>query len=203
MNVRLRNDQKIKVLKPYLFYPIMREVLLREKGIDKRRERGWVASLASDGMLLNLELISIGNSHSVNIEPSAVFGIALQKESRYVILVHYHPDGTLEPSKDDDEFTENMIATGEIVKVHVLDHMIITDSGYYSYSEKGDIEKVRKIMEAATKNPSRQLDAIKVLAYHQQGTIEKLRKKIERLEKQALKPVKKAAPKKKPTKKAK
>ena len=56
-----------------------------------------------------------------------------------VILVHNHPSGNLKPSQTDLDLTRRMIQAGQLLDIHVLDHLIITDHGYYSFKDSGEI----------------------------------------------------------------
>ena len=56
-----------------------------------------------------------------------------------MILFHNHPSGTLRPSVEDDRLTSKLSEAARIFDMRVTDHLIITDGGYYSYSNHGKI----------------------------------------------------------------
>ena len=164
MTVKLKPDQKKAVITDAdSLYPIMREVLMREKGIDKNRERSWVASLAANKTLVNLELISLGNTKNVQIEPTAVFGLALQKDSKGIIIIHNHPGGSLTPSKEDDNFTKVMLAIGQLVQCPVLDHLIVTENGYYSYADRGRLQQFSGLINPFDPRPEKEIERLQEL----------------------------------------
>lgn len=164
MTVKLKPDQKKAVITDAdSLYPIMREVLMREKGIDKNRERSWVASLAANKTLVNLELISLGNTKNVQIEPTAVFGLALQKDSKGIIIIHNHPGGSLMPSKEDDNFTKVMLAIGQLVQCPVLDHLIVTENGYYSYADRGRLQQFSGLINPFDPRPEKEIERLQEL----------------------------------------
>lgn len=70
--------------------------------------------------------------------------MAIYKLAVKMILVHNHPCGALEPSKADLTFTDCLIKVGELLKVPVLDHLIISETGFTSLADIGEIEKLRK-----------------------------------------------------------
>ncbi len=142
MNVKLTKAQKIRILNAQSIYDIMREVLLRENSIDRNKEHLWLVCLSASNRLLMIELVSLGSVHSTIVEPMDIFSFALQKRAVKLILVHNHPSGELEPSPPDIEITERMYAIGKFVRVPVIDHLVISTQGYYSFDEQGLIQKM-------------------------------------------------------------
>ncbi|GAA0894087.1 hypothetical protein GCM10009122_37670 [Fulvivirga kasyanovii] len=144
MNVRLTQEQKIKVLNSEDLYKVMQQVLLRENKIDRNKEHFWVVCLASNNQILLIELISLGTVNQTLVEPMEVFSFALQKRAVQIIMVHNHPSGELKPTKSDIEVTDKMLAIGKFVNVPVIDHLIITEEKYYSFVDSGMLEKIEK-----------------------------------------------------------
>ncbi|MBL6448523.1 JAB domain-containing protein [Fulvivirga sp. 29W222] len=144
MNVRLSQEQKIKVLNSEDLYKVMQQVLLRENKIDRNKEHFWVVCLASNNQILLIELISLGTVNQTLVEPMEVFSFALQKRAVQIIMVHNHPSGELKPTKSDIEVTDKMLAIGKFVNVPVIDHLIITEEKYYSFVDSGMLEKIEK-----------------------------------------------------------
>ena len=89
MKVRLTSSQKIKVSGSADIYAIMRDVLLRERKIDRSKEHFWIVCLAHNNKLLLIELISFGSATRTVVEPTEVFSFALQKKASQLIMVHY------------------------------------------------------------------------------------------------------------------
>jgi DNA repair protein RadC len=52
-----------------------------------------------------------------------------------IIVAHNHPSGSLEPSKDDLEITQRLVKSGEILGIELLDHVIVSKNGYFSFKE--------------------------------------------------------------------
>ena len=57
--------------------------------------------------------------------------------STIIAIAHNHPSGSLRPSKNDDQLTQAVKQACDIMRIHFLDHIIITDGSYYSYHEQG------------------------------------------------------------------
>jgi DNA repair protein RadC len=142
MTVRLTADQKIKILNADDLFRIMHQVLLREKKIDHDKEHFWLVCLSNSNQILMIELISLGSVKSIVVEPMDVFSFALQKRAVKIIMVHNHPSGELKPSKADEKLTEKMMAIGRFLDVPVIDHLVISEKGFYSFEASGLLAKI-------------------------------------------------------------
>ena len=81
--------------------------------------------------------VSEGTLTNSLIHPREAFREAIRESAAAVLFVHNHPSGDPEPSRDDIAVTERLKATGDIVGIKVLDHVIIGDGRYVSLREKG------------------------------------------------------------------
>lgn len=142
MKVRLSKEQKIKIANTKDLYKVMRQILLRENKLERTREHLWVVSLATNGFILNIELVALGSLNRVHVTPSDVLSIVLQKRAAAFIMVHNHPSGELTPSKADLDLTDLMQQLGNFHKVPLRDHLIITEESFYSLADKGDMSKL-------------------------------------------------------------
>jgi DNA repair protein RadC len=144
MNIELTEVQKVKIRSDRDLFPVMKEILLRESTIDLNKEHFWCVGLATNGKLLYIELVSLGTLSQSIVEPMDIFAWALHKQVAMLILVHNHPSGERMPTKEDLELTDQMIQVGRIVQIPVVDHLIISTEGYYSFERKGDLERLQK-----------------------------------------------------------
>ena len=144
MNVRLTQEQKIKVLNSADIYAIMQQVLLRENKIRRNQEHFWVVGLNHNNKILFVELIGLGASNRVNADPPDVFRMAIYKLASKLILVHNHPSGTHEATEADLTFTDHMLKVGKLIKVEVLDHLVITETNYTSFADQGVMDELQK-----------------------------------------------------------
>ena len=144
MNVRLTKDQKIQVLNSADIYAIMQQVLLRENKIRRNQEHFWVVGLNHNNKILFVELIGLGASNRVNADPPDVFRMAIYKLASKLILVHNHPSGTHEVTDADITFTDHMLKVGKLIKVEVLDHLVITETHYTSFTDQGVMDELKK-----------------------------------------------------------
>lgn len=144
MNVRLSKDQKIKVLNSDDVYSVMQQILLRENKIRRNQEHFWVVGLNNANKILFIELVSLGAVNRVNVDPPEVFRMGIYKLAVRMILVHNHPSGNLTPSQADLDFTDRMIKVGQLIKIDVIEHLIISEEGFTSLSDNGTIDRLKK-----------------------------------------------------------
>jgi len=89
--------------------------------------------------VLAITPVTVGLLNRTLIHPREVFAPALETRAASVILAHTHPSGSLEPSREDREATRRLAQAGKLLGVEVLDHLIVTQGGYYSFKEQGEI----------------------------------------------------------------
>lgn len=142
MNIKLTPDEKSKPMNPMEVFEIMKRILMRENKIDRNREHFWVISLSNARKILNIELVSMGSATQTIAEPMEIFSIPLQKKAICIILVHNHPSGNLMPSPQDKDLTNQLIQCGELINIKIVDHFIISPTGYYSFAETGLLEEL-------------------------------------------------------------
>lgn len=144
MNVEIDELQKVKILNSDDVYTVMRKIMEREEKIDLNFEHVWVVCLSSTNKILNIELVSLGAIDETTLKPMQVFRIAVLKGAANIIMIHNHPSGELKPSPADKDITDRMIQTGIILHIGMIDHLIVTMDGYYSFEKKGLMEYLRE-----------------------------------------------------------
>lgn len=81
--------------------------------------------------------ISIGGVSGTVADPKIIFRKAIELLACSVILAHNHPSGNITPSKADIELTRKMKEAGKLMEIEVIDHIIVSDHGYYSFADEG------------------------------------------------------------------
>jgi len=87
--------------------------------------------------LLDIVPVTKGLLNRTLIHPREIFAPALDRRASAIILAHNHPSGSLEPSQEDREVTDRLIAAGKILGIEVLDHLIFSETEYLSLREQG------------------------------------------------------------------
>lgn len=144
MNVRLNKDQKIKLLNSDDVYSIMQQILMRENKIRRNQEHFWVIGLDNRNKILFIELIGLGRVNRVGANPPDVFRMGIYKLAVRMILVHNHPSGEVDPSKEDRDFTDRMLKVGKLINIEVLDHLVISEKTYTSFKDDGIMSELLK-----------------------------------------------------------
>jgi len=103
----------------------------------KRQEHFVVAILDGGHQVLRIKLVTVGLLNRTLIHPREVFRPAILESAAAVILVHSHPSGNLDPSREDRDITRRLVESGQLIGIPVLDHLIISKQGYYSFQEAG------------------------------------------------------------------
>ena len=102
-------------------------------------EEGWVLLMNQNFKLIKKMCISRGGLTETAIDVRIIVKQALLCNATVVALCHNHPSGSLRPSGSDDSLTNKVKDACNLMRLFFLDHVIITDGGYYSYSEEGRI----------------------------------------------------------------
>ena len=89
------------------------------------------------GEIISVDKVSVGELSSTVVHPREVFTMAVRKSAAAVIFVHNHPSGDPSPSKEDIDTTKRLVEAGNVLGIRVLDHIIIGNNCYISFSEKG------------------------------------------------------------------
>ncbi len=83
----------------------------------------------------------VGTIDTSLVYPREIFRYALLCSSTDIMLVHNHPGGSLQPSMNDIDLTGRLIKAGRLMGVHVLDHIIVTQTGFFSFAREQLIEE--------------------------------------------------------------
>ncbi|HXS58497.1 MAG TPA: DNA repair protein RadC [Hanamia sp.] len=83
-------------------------------------------------------LSSGGISHTI-VDPRIIFKRALEVKATSIVLCHNHPSGNLRPSRQDEALTAKLKEAGTLLDINVVDHLIVSDEGYYSFADEGMI----------------------------------------------------------------
>ncbi len=102
-------------------------------------EASWALMLNNRAKLLKLVKLSEGGRTGTVVDVRILCKKAILAEATCVVLVHNHPSGSLRPSRDDDNLTQAVKSALTTLDIRLLDHVIVTDGGYYSYSEMGKL----------------------------------------------------------------
>lgn len=105
--------------------------------MDLNREEFWILLLNRANRILARERISSGGISGTVVDARVIFRKALKGSACSLILFHNHPSGNLNPSQADISLTQKLKKAGETLDIAILDHLIIGESGFYSFADEG------------------------------------------------------------------
>jgi DNA repair protein RadC len=106
---------------------------------DREQEYFLAISLNGAHEVKAVRVVSIGLVNRTLIHPREVFAGAITDRATAVICAHNHPSGNTEPSPEDREITAMLVSAGKLLGINVLDHIIFSATGYFSFQENGDL----------------------------------------------------------------
>lgn len=104
---------------------------------DLHHEEFWLLFLNKANEIFSREQLSIGGSAGTVADVKIAFKMAIDAKASAIIAVHNHPSGNLKPSEADTQLTKKMREAGKILDIPLLDHLIISERGYFSFADEG------------------------------------------------------------------
>ncbi|SFH97379.1 RadC family protein [Halpernia frigidisoli] len=103
---------------------------------DLQTEEFWVIFLNQNNKILGKSQLSTGGINFSLVDLRVLFKLALEFSCSAIMIAHNHPSGNLKPSQADNAITKEIFEAGKILKIQLLDHLIITQSTYFSYADE-------------------------------------------------------------------
>lgn len=106
---------------------------------DLPHEESWILLLNSANKIIKRLQVSKGGLNGITIDIRMIMKESIESLATGIILVHNHPSGNLTPSREDDDITTKLSVASSFVDIQMIDHVIITDDGFYSYKDENRI----------------------------------------------------------------
>ena len=125
-----------------------REVVLSSRDIAnylqaqfqyKKHEIFAVVFLNRGNKINHFEIISEGGMTGTVADPRIILRKALEHDAVSIVLCHNHPSGNLKPSRQDEDLTQKIKQASAYFDITVLDHIIVSNEGYYSFADEGNL----------------------------------------------------------------
>ncbi|MBP9103249.1 MAG: DNA repair protein RadC [Chitinophagaceae bacterium] len=110
---------------------------LKTKLKDYRHEVFAVLYLNRANKINHFEIISEGGITGTVADPRVILRMALEKDAINIILCHNHPSGSLKPSRADEQLTTKIKEAAKFLDITVLDHVIVSEDGHFSFADEG------------------------------------------------------------------
>lgn len=131
-----RRKPAFRTLKPKLMASNETYELMKSDLQDLKHEEFWVVLLRRSHEVINKYMISSGGVSGTLVDPKLIFKKAVDELASAIILIHNHPSGNKMPSQSDVRLTRKIQAAGKLLDIAVIDHLIFTDEGFYSFSDE-------------------------------------------------------------------
>ena len=103
------------------------------------KEHFIAITLDAASRVVDTHIISIGTLNQSLVHPREVFHPAIKDKAAAIIIAHNHPSGQLSPSRADRQVTIRLKDAGKLIGIDIVDHIILTPEGYYSFQDENEI----------------------------------------------------------------
>ena len=107
---------------------------------DLEHEEFHIVLLNRNNEVIGIRQISKGGLAGTYVDPKIIFKIGIDLGAAAILLAHNHPSGNCKPSNNDKALTRRIVQFGKMIELVVMDHLIITDNGYFSFSDNGMLQ---------------------------------------------------------------
>jgi DNA repair protein RadC len=132
----LRPEEREVLNNAGLVYDFTRKLF----GMDiETKEHFFLVCLNNAMQVLSVFHVSTGGITSCIVDLRMLFIVALNCQATQILIAHNHPSGNLTPSEADNRLTIKMKEASKLLDIHLIDHLIVSDYGYYSYADEGTL----------------------------------------------------------------
>ena len=129
------NLERIKVTNSQILY----DLVLKQWNLDiiELQEEVKIVLLNRAQIVLGIYEMSKGGVSGTVVDIRIILGIALKCNASSIVIIHNHPSGSLVPSEPDKTITKKLKEACSLLDLNLLDHLIVTTGGYYSFNDNG------------------------------------------------------------------
>lgn len=137
--IELAGRRGVETIKQKKFIGHSRDIyeLFKPRIADLKHEEFWVLLLNRGLKVIGEKLVGEGGTSSIGVDAKKVFKIAIDEGAVSIALAHNHPSGVAKPSAEDVQLTKKLAQAGTLLDIQVIDHVIVTEEGYYSFADNG------------------------------------------------------------------
>ncbi|MFC2125337.1 DNA repair protein RadC [Bacteroidota bacterium] len=111
--------------------------IMKSELLDLNHEEFWIIVLNRANYIIHKERISHGGISGTVADPKLIFKKGLESGGSFLVMIHNHPSGNLQPSEADIRLTRKLKEVGVYLELPVLDHIIFSDDAYFSFADEG------------------------------------------------------------------
>jgi len=112
-------------------------LILKNQLSGLHTEEFWAVYLNQSNKIVHIAKLTEGGINQSIVDVRILFRLALDYYSTGIIIAHNHPSGSLKPSREDVGITQKIKEAGGFFSIQLLDHLIITENSYFSFSDEG------------------------------------------------------------------
>lgn len=121
----------VTITQPEHVLPLLADI------VNKQQEYFVCISLNGANEVIEKRLVTVGLLNNCQVHPREVFADVITDRAASVIFAHNHPSGELTPSQSDIKIQEQLMEAGKILGINIIDHIIVSKRGYYSFQADG------------------------------------------------------------------
>lgn len=129
---KAKKNSRDKIHSSVDIYRLMQPIM-----VNQQVEELWAIYMNMSSRIVKMKRISVGGISQTIVDIRIVLKEALLCNAVAVAVCHNHPSGNVRPSIADDQLTEKLSNACKTMDIRLLDHVIVTDDSYYSYSDEG------------------------------------------------------------------
>ncbi len=132
-----KNFYNEKIITSLNLHELIRKIYSSSECIIDFKEYFFIILLNRNNLVIGYNMLSAGGISGTVVDIRIAFAIALKSLATSMVIVHNHPSGNLKPSQQDITITKQFKDAGRIMDIAIIDHIIIADSGYFSFADQG------------------------------------------------------------------
>jgi DNA repair protein RadC len=134
-NSIIPKDQRVKISQSKDAFKVLQSIWNLD--LIEYQEHFWLLLLNRSNEVIGTKCISQGGVSSTIVDVRILFCLALKCNASAILIAHNHPSGNLNPSIQDKELTKKITSASKFLDIALLDHLIVTKDGFYSFQDKG------------------------------------------------------------------
>lgn len=135
ISYKATHDRSVKISAAKFAYDVFMQMW--DQSMIEIQEQFCVLFLNQNNEVLAFRLISSGTSSACVVDVNLILTLALKTRAKSIIMAHNHPSGNLTPSQHDKSITSTIKSACKLLNISLLDHLIVTSEGYYSFADEG------------------------------------------------------------------
>lgn len=139
MRVEPRKRQRIFVSSSQQVHKFIWKLIASMQPFDQEKEHLFVIGVSRHYRVKYVDHVSMGTLHGTIAGTREIFRNAIHLGASAIFLIHNHPSGSVNPSKEDITMTKRIQEAGKLLNIELVDHLIVTEKMYYSFADEGKI----------------------------------------------------------------